>query len=83
MPRGEPGAVLHDPGEIAERTVRMVLEGVIRAQNGADVPVDCDTVLLHGDTPGAIETARRVRAELSAAGVVLAPLSEVLGRAVS
>ncbi|KPH97906.1 UPF0271 protein ybgL [Actinobacteria bacterium OK074] len=78
VPRSEPGAVVHDAGEIAERTVRMVTEGVIRSVDGPDIPVACDTVLLHGDTPGAITLARRVREELLAAGVRIAPLAEVL-----
>ncbi|MES4902488.1 MULTISPECIES: 5-oxoprolinase subunit PxpA [unclassified Streptomyces] len=78
VPRGEPGAVLHDEGEIAARTVRMVTEGVVRGVGGRDIPVACDTVLLHGDTPGAIALAHRVREELLAAGVRIAPLTEVL-----
>ena len=78
VPRGEPGAVIHDEARIAERTVRMVTEGVIRSTGGRDIPVDCDTVLLHGDTPGALALAHRVRKELLAAGVRIAPLAEVL-----
>ncbi|GAB3399034.1 LamB/YcsF family protein [Amycolatopsis echigonensis] len=74
VPRTEPGAVLRDPAEIAERTVRMVLEGVLDSVDGTDVPVECDTVLLHGDSPDAIATARRVRAELVRAGVTLRAL---------
>lgn len=79
VPRSLPGALLHDESEIAERTVRMVIEGVVRSVGGRDIPVACDTVLLHGDTPGAIALGRRVRKELLAADVTLAPLSEILG----
>lgn len=78
VPRSEPGAVIHDPGEIAERTVRMVTEGVVRGVDGRDLPVECDTVLLHGDTPGAITLAHRIRRELLAAGVQITPLANVL-----
>lgn len=78
VPRSEPGAVLHDPGEIAERTVRMVVDGEIVSVSGTPIPVDCDTVLLHGDNPAAIELARRIRAELTAAGVRIAPLRDCL-----
>jgi UPF0271 protein len=79
VPRTQPGAVIEDEAEIAERTVRMVTDGVVRTVGGRDIPVACDTVLLHGDTPGAIALAHRVRKELLAAGVTIAPLSEVLG----
>lgn len=78
VPRSEPGAVIHDAEEIARRTLRMVTEGMIRSVGGRDVPVDCDTVLLHGDTPGALALAARVREQLLAAGVKLAGLDEVL-----
>jgi 5-oxoprolinase (ATP-hydrolysing) subunit A len=78
VPRNQPGAVIHDEAEIAERTVRMVTEGVIRSSGGQDLPVECDTVLLHGDTPGALALAHRVRKELLAAGVMIAPLADVL-----
>ncbi|MER6157076.1 5-oxoprolinase subunit PxpA [Streptomyces sp. NPDC001868] len=78
VPRSEPGAVIHDPDEIARRTLRMVTEGVVRSVGGKDLPVICDTVLLHGDTPGAIALAGRVRAQLLAAGVEITHLDAVL-----
>jgi UPF0271 protein len=78
VPRTRPGAVIHDEAEIAERTVRMVTEGVVRSVGGRDIPVECDTVLLHGDTPGAVAVARKVRDELVSAGVTIAALPEVL-----
>ena len=33
--------------------------------------VDAESVCLHGDTPGAVEMARRVRAALEEAGVTV------------
>ncbi|MFI6374336.1 LamB/YcsF family protein [Streptomyces sp. NPDC050546] len=78
VPRSEPGAVIHDPDEVARRTLRMVTEGVIRSADGKDIPVVCDTVLLHGDSPGAIALAGRIRAELLAAGVEITSLDKVL-----
>ncbi|MFC9680943.1 LamB/YcsF family protein [Streptomyces sp. NPDC056948] len=81
VPRSEPGAVIHDPDEVARRTLRMVTEGVIRSADGKDIPVACDTVLLHGDSPGAIALAGRIRAELLAAGVEITSLDKVLSGA--
>ncbi|MGW0866377.1 LamB/YcsF family protein [Streptomyces sp. NPDC002611] len=78
VPRSEPGAVVHDPDEVARRTLRMVTEGVIRSVGGKDIPVACDTVLLHGDSPGAIALAGRIRRELLAAGVEISSLDKVL-----
>ncbi|MCM0618224.1 5-oxoprolinase subunit PxpA [Paenarthrobacter sp. TYUT067] len=78
VPRSQSGAVLHDPAEIVDRTLRMVIDGRIRCANGVDMDIDVNTVLLHGDNPGAVELARRIRSELISAGVTIAPLAEVM-----
>ncbi|MGC3954424.1 MAG: 5-oxoprolinase subunit PxpA [Propionicimonas sp.] len=71
VPRGEPGAVLTDPDQIAERVVRLVTSGVIDTAAGP-LQVPADSVCVHGDTPGAVAIARRVRERLEASGVQLA-----------
>ena len=78
VPRGLPGAVLHDPNAIVERTVRMVCEGRIATVSGSDLEIRADTVLLHGDNAGAVDLARLIRSELTAAGVRIAPVADVL-----
>jgi UPF0271 protein len=67
--RREPGAVLHDPEAVAARMVRLVTEGVITAIDGNDVRVSADSICVHGDSPGAVDMARQVRAALARAGV--------------
>ncbi|WP_207930280.1 LamB/YcsF family protein [Streptomyces hainanensis] len=66
--RREPGAVLHDPDEIVARCLRMVAEGLVTAVDGTEVPVSVRSLCVHGDTPGALDIARRLRAELERAG---------------
>lgn len=78
VPRSRPGAVLHDPAQIAERTVRMVTDGVIETVSGKDIAIEADTVLLHGDNGAAVELARRIKRDLVDAGIVIKPLDEVL-----
>ncbi|GLS59143.1 LamB/YcsF family protein [Methylobacterium haplocladii] len=70
-----PGAVLHDARDIATRVRRMVEDGAATTLSGRRIPVGIDTVCVHGDNPGAVEAARAVRAELEAAGLVLAPFA--------
>ncbi len=69
VPRGEPGAVLHDPDAVVARSVRMAAEGVTVAADGSVVAVAARSLCLHGDTPGAAGLAVRVRGALEAAGV--------------
>jgi UPF0271 protein len=71
VPRGEHGAIVDDPDAVAQRVVRMVRQGCVRAVDGTDLPVVADSICLHSDTPGAVVLARRVREALLAAGVEL------------
>ncbi|MCR2784894.1 MULTISPECIES: LamB/YcsF family protein [unclassified Microbacterium] len=69
--RGVPGAVLHDAGEVADRAVRLAVDGVVVAVDGALVQTDAASLCVHGDSPGAVAMARAVRAALVAAGVTV------------
>jgi 5-oxoprolinase (ATP-hydrolysing) subunit A len=66
--RREPGAVLHDPAEIADRVAAMVDSGRVGAIDGTTVKVDVESVCVHGDSPGAVQIATAVRERLKAAG---------------
>ncbi len=69
IPRSAPGALLHDPRQVAERMVRMVRTGLLQTSDGTDVSVRADSICVHGDSPGAVEMAVAVRQSLAAAGV--------------
>lgn len=69
VPRTEPGAVVHDPDAVVARAVRMAAEGTVTAADGSPVLLAARSLCLHGDTPGAADLARRVRAALGEAGV--------------
>jgi UPF0271 protein len=75
VPRAAPGALVHEPDEVVTRAVRMVAEGVVVAVDGTEVPVAVESLCVHGDTPGAVDLARRVRAALAAAGLRVAPFA--------
>jgi 5-oxoprolinase (ATP-hydrolysing) subunit A len=66
--RRDPGAVLHDPAEIAQRVLTMVTSGQVTAIDGAKIAVDVESVCVHGDSPGAVQIATEVRDQLTAAG---------------
>jgi len=70
--RTKPDALLHDPDEAAERVHRMLREGKIRAVDGSDLRVQAETICVHGDTPGAVEFVRALRARLEGEGIIIA-----------
>ncbi|TFB81415.1 LamB/YcsF family protein [Terrimesophilobacter mesophilus] len=71
VPRSESGSVITDPDEAATRAVRMVEDGTVVAIDGTLVRVRLDSLCVHGDTPGAVAMAERVRRGLVAAGIEL------------
>lgn len=71
--RTEEGAVLHDPAVVAERMVRLVDEGTIRAIDGTDVRVDAQSICVHGDSSGSVAMAAETKRMLQQAGITIAP----------
>ncbi len=67
--RREPGSVLTDPDEVAERAVRIAVDNEVVAVDGTIVSIRARSICVHGDTPGAVGLARAVRSALDAAGV--------------
>lgn len=71
MPRSEPGAVLTDtPARLAQAR-SIVLSKQVTHSGGGTLKLGAQTLCLHGDSPGAADTARSVRAVLEADGVIL------------
>ena len=74
-PRSAPGAVLTDPAAAADQAVQIATLGRVTCSDGSALAISCDTLCLHGDTPGAAALARAVRDALEAASVQVASLS--------
>lgn len=72
-PRSQPEGHITDPAQAAGQVLRMVKEGVVRTLDGSEVQVRADTVCIHGDGPHAVEFARRLREELTNAGLQIKP----------
>ena len=73
--RREPGAVVHGPERVAARALVMATEHRVGAVDGTQVAVEVRSLCVHGDTPGAVDLARQVRAALEQAGVTLEPFA--------
>jgi UPF0271 protein len=74
VPRKLPGAVIHEPEAVLARVRQLLEEGTVTSHGGRPVPMSVRSILVHGDTPGAVELARAVRGVVEAAGRVL-PIS--------
>ncbi|AMB42306.1 hypothetical protein A5N17_20605 [Arthrobacter sp. D2] len=67
--RSQPGAVLHDPVEVAEHVLRMATEQSVRTIDGSVLTIRAESICVHGDSPGAVAMATEVKSALIDAGV--------------
>ena len=78
VPRSEPGAVVHETDQIVERSIKLATQGKVIAVDGTEIDFSADSICLHGDTPGAVETAAAVRVALEDAGVKITPMAKLV-----
>ncbi|HEX3090754.1 MAG TPA: 5-oxoprolinase subunit PxpA [Ilumatobacteraceae bacterium] len=69
VPRSQPGAVIHDADRAAQRLIDFVEHGRMAVVGGDPIELAAHSICVHGDTPGAVEMARRIRSQLVHAGL--------------
>jgi UPF0271 protein len=72
------GAVIHDPVLVEKRIGQLVTTGEISTIEGETLPLEFDSIMLHGDTPGSLEIAETVSRTLKRLGVKVKPMSELV-----
>lgn len=75
LPRGIPGALLENPQEAALRVLHMVQSSAIITPIGKHLPTEIGSVCVHGDSPGAVQTAKLVRGQLERSGIRISAFS--------
>jgi UPF0271 protein len=65
------GALLADPDEALAQAMSIAKDYRVKTHDGVWIPLEAQTLCIHGDTPGADELARRVFESLQAEGVVI------------
>lgn len=79
VPRRESGSILHDANLVADRMLQLAMEGTIQAIDGTVLRLQADSICVHGDSPGAVQMAARVRQVLTAQGVSIVANSKRTG----
>ena len=78
VPRSQAGAVVSDVEAVVNRAFRLATAGEVEAVDGTVISCPVASLCLHGDTPGAVDLARRVRESLEKSGVRLTPFVRLL-----
>jgi UPF0271 protein len=72
-----PGALLTDPEAVAQRMEQFLNDGTITTLSGKRIRLEAQSVLVHSDTPGAVEIAHTVRRTVEAGGGRIVPITEI------
>lgn len=70
-PRKLPRAMITSLDESVAQVKNMLQDGFVRSLSGREVPIEADTLCIHGDQPGAVSFAKGLREALTAAGMSL------------
>lgn len=73
-----PDALITDDRKAVDQVVRMVKEKKVRSLQGTDVPIQADTVCIHGDGAHALDFARLIRQQLQASGITVQAVKGIL-----
>ncbi len=73
-----PGSVIQDMKRIEERIEQLVTTETITTMEGETLPIEFDSIMLHGDSPDALEIAQTVSGTLKRLGIQLKPMSELV-----
>jgi 5-oxoprolinase (ATP-hydrolysing) subunit A len=78
VPRGQPGAVIHDGPTVLERVKRLLVDGIVVTASGKELVMPSQSILLHGDNSGAVGLAKMIRGAIEDAGGEVVPVSRLM-----
>ncbi len=73
VPRECPGAMIRDAAQAASRLVDFFASGLMPTVDGDPISLKSQSVCVHGDSPGAVALATKVRTALEEAGIAIQP----------
>lgn len=70
-PRSQPGAIIEQTEKALAQVLRMVKEGIVLSTEGTLVPIQAETICIHGDGAHALTFAQEICTLLESEGVTL------------
>ncbi|WP_211464659.1 LamB/YcsF family protein [Collimonas silvisoli] len=72
------GSVIKDRDAVLQRVKQLLEDGNVTTITGKKLNIKVHSILLHGDTPGAVELARTIRGAIQAVNGRIVPLSRLV-----
>ena len=74
LPRRQIGAMIEDEETAVVRVVRMASEGRVTAVDGTEIPIQAQSVCVHGDGPQALAFVQKIRRRMASSGIEVCAL---------
>ena len=74
--RHKEGAMITDENEAIARVIRMVKEKKVTGVTGKDIPIQADSICVHGDGAKALAFVEKIREAFEKEGIQISPLDE-------
>lgn len=71
VPRGQDGAMIHDPNAAADRLLHMLETGLMPVIDGPPIKLDAHSICVHGDGKSAVAMAQEIHQKLTDAGITI------------
>lgn len=76
--RRKEGAMITDENEAIARVIRMIKEKKVTAITGKDIPIQADSVCVHGDGAKALAFVEKIRKAMTEEGIEICSLDEIV-----
>jgi UPF0271 protein len=70
-PRSQPGALIRDVVPAVQQVVQIVETGSVKTLDGTIIPLEADTICIHGDGLHALDFAKAIRRTLTEKGITI------------
>jgi UPF0271 protein len=81
VPRARANAMIHGAAACLAHVLAMLEAGALIAVDGTRIPTPIGSICVHGDSPDAVDVARRLRQGLTSAGYEILPLPAIASHA--
>ncbi|MEJ8310613.1 5-oxoprolinase subunit PxpA [Agrobacterium larrymoorei] len=75
--RGKQGSIVKDAVKIRERIIRLLQDGTVVTADGQEIAMSVQSILVHSDTPGAVQLGETIRSAVLEAGAEIVSLSRL------
>ena len=74
--RTKNGSMITDENLAIEQVLQMIKKGSVKAVTGKEIPIEADSICVHGDSPKALDFVKKIRAALLSEGIELCAMGK-------